>query len=125
MGSPKFEGRKPKPEHPAGSSLVRISDFGLLSGFGSRPSDFKPNYAHRLLSMLHSTVVAFAGLGALAGCGHSATEVPQKATPPVTVQTVAPRRGEITRTITLPSFRILAYQEATLYRSEEHTSELQ
>jgi membrane fusion protein (multidrug efflux system) len=65
--------------------------------------------------MLHSTVVAFAGLGALAGCGHSATEVPQKATPPVTVQTVAPRRGEITRTITLPSFRILAYQEATLY----------
>jgi membrane fusion protein, multidrug efflux system len=31
------------------------------------------------------------------------------------VQTVLPRRGEITRTITLPSFRILAYQEATLY----------
>ena len=121
MESPKFEGRRPKetrrpkPECPAGSSLVRISDFGLLSGFESRPSDFKPNYAHRLLSMLRSTVVAFAGLGALAGCGHSATEIPQIATPPVTVQTVAPRRGEIARTITLPSFRILAYQEATLY----------
>jgi membrane fusion protein, multidrug efflux system len=31
------------------------------------------------------------------------------------VETVVPRRGEIARTITLPSFRILAYQEATLY----------
>ena len=31
------------------------------------------------------------------------------------MQTVLPKRGEIARTITLPSFRILAYQEATLY----------
>jgi len=31
------------------------------------------------------------------------------------VQTVLPKRGEITRTITLPAFRILAYREATLY----------
>ncbi|MGH7968900.1 MAG: efflux RND transporter periplasmic adaptor subunit [Limisphaerales bacterium] len=31
------------------------------------------------------------------------------------MQTVLPKRGEITRTITLPSFRILAYQEVTLY----------
>ena len=121
MGSPMFgsrspkETRRPKPECPAGSSPVRISDFGLLSGFGSRPSDFKPAFAPRLLSMLHLILILFVGLGTLSGCGHSATEVPQIATPPVTVQTVAPRRGEITRTITLPSFRILAYQDATLY----------
>ncbi len=65
--------------------------------------------------MLHLILILFVGLGTLSGCGHSATEVAQTATPPVTVQTVAPRRGEIARTITLPSFRILAYQEATLY----------
>jgi membrane fusion protein (multidrug efflux system) len=41
--------------------------------------------------------------------------VPLPSAPPVTVQTVVPRRGDIVRTITLPSFRILAYQEATLY----------
>ena len=39
----------------------------------------------------------------------------RRAAPPVTVQTVLPKHGEIARTITLPSFRILAYQEATLY----------
>jgi membrane fusion protein (multidrug efflux system) len=55
------------------------------------------------------------GLAAMCGCGHSPTEPPQKAAPPISVQTVLPRHGEITRTITLPSFRILAYQEATLY----------
>jgi membrane fusion protein (multidrug efflux system) len=31
------------------------------------------------------------------------------------VQTVLPRRGEIARSVTLPTFRILALQEATLY----------
>ena len=37
------------------------------------------------------------------------------ASSPVTVQTVLPKRGEIARTVTLPSFRVLAVQEATLY----------
>src|ERR1035437_551239 len=55
------------------------------------------------------------GLASLFGCGHSPAEAPQKAVTPVAVQTALPRRGEIARTITLPSFRILAYQEATLY----------
>jgi membrane fusion protein (multidrug efflux system) len=55
------------------------------------------------------------GLASLFGCGRSPAEAPQKAVTPVAVQTVLPRRGEIARTITLPSFRILAYQEATLY----------
>jgi membrane fusion protein, multidrug efflux system len=31
------------------------------------------------------------------------------------VQTVLPKRGEIARSITLPTFRVLALQEATLY----------
>ena len=31
------------------------------------------------------------------------------------MQAVLPKRGEITRTVTLPTFRILAYQEARLY----------
>jgi membrane fusion protein (multidrug efflux system) len=42
-------------------------------------------------------------------------EAPQKASPPVKVQTVLPKRGEIARSITLPTFRVLALQEATLY----------
>ncbi len=54
-------------------------------------------------------------LAALAGCSRSPSEAPPKAAPPVAVKTVPPRHGEIARTITLPSFRILAYQEATLY----------
>ena len=59
--------------------------------------------------------VTFVGLGALAGCGRAPAETPPKAAAPLAVQTVVPKRGEIARTITLPSFRILAYQEATLY----------
>ena len=55
------------------------------------------------------------GLASLVGCGHSPAEAPQKAATPVAVQTVIAKRGEIARSITLPSFRILAYQEATLY----------
>jgi membrane fusion protein (multidrug efflux system) len=58
---------------------------------------------------------ALCGLAALCGCGPSASEAPPKTAAPLTVQTVVPKRGEIIRTITLPSFRILAYQEATLY----------
>jgi membrane fusion protein (multidrug efflux system) len=50
----------------------------------------------------------------LCGCGPARPETSPKA-PPITVQTVLPTRGEIARRITLPSFRILAEQEATLY----------
>ena len=59
-------------------------------------------------------VSALLALGAISGCGRSAVEAtPQP--PPIPVQTVLPRRGEITRSITLPTFRILAYQAATIY----------
>jgi membrane fusion protein (multidrug efflux system) len=54
-------------------------------------------------------------LATLCGCGPSTADAPQKASPPVNVQTVLPKHGEIARSITLPSFRVLALQEATLY----------
>jgi membrane fusion protein (multidrug efflux system) len=55
------------------------------------------------------------GLLLLIGCGPSTSETAHKPAPPVSVQTATPRRGEIARSITLPTFRILALQEATLY----------
>ncbi len=52
----------------------------------------------------------------LLGCGRPESgAAPQKSNPPLPVKTVRPTRGEIARTITLPTFRVLAYQEATLY----------
>ena len=54
-------------------------------------------------------------LATLCGCGPAATEAPQKTAPPLNVQTVLPKRGPISRSITLPSFRVLPLQEATLY----------
>jgi RND family efflux transporter MFP subunit len=65
---------------------------------------------HRMIVVLFACIA----LGALCGCG-STGDAPQKVAPPLTVQTVLPKRGAITRSVTLPTFRILAYQEATLY----------
>jgi RND family efflux transporter MFP subunit len=61
------------------------------------------------------TLSGITGFAALCGCGPSPSDTPPKPPAPITVQTVLPRRGEIARSITLPSFRILAQQEATLY----------
>jgi membrane fusion protein (multidrug efflux system) len=64
-----------------------------------------------------SKIAANFGLVALVtlcGCGPAPTEA-QKVSAPVSVQTVLPKRGEIARNITLPTFRVLAIQEATLY----------
>jgi RND family efflux transporter MFP subunit len=57
---------------------------------------------------------ALLGMIVLAGCRPDPGEAP-KAASPVNVQTVLPKRGEIARSITLPTFRIMALQEATLY----------
>jgi len=67
--------------------------------------------------LCHCTVLlaTLCSVAALCGCGPSVSEAPPKTAAPLSVQTVLPRRGEIARSITLPSFRILAYQEATLY----------
>src|SRR3989442_13039837 len=68
------------------------------------------NHLCRYAAVLSGT----AALGALCGCEHSTDESPQKAPPPVSVQIVRPRKGEITRNITLPG-NVLAYQQAILY----------
>lgn len=49
------------------------------------------------------------------GCNQPAAEAPQPAATPVTVKATQLKRGEIGRSVTLPTFRIIAYQEATLY----------
>jgi membrane fusion protein, multidrug efflux system len=59
-------------------------------------------------------VAGLFGLTPLAGCSRSSA-APPEALPPAAVQTVLPWRGEITRSVTLPSFRILAWQQATLH----------
>jgi RND family efflux transporter MFP subunit len=51
----------------------------------------------------------------LCGCKPSASESSPPAPTPIAVKSVLPTRGEIARNVTLPTFRILAYQEATLY----------
>ena len=60
------------------------------------------------------TILALAGQGLISGCKPPPVETPKDATPAVAVQVVQPRRGEITRTITLPG-NVLAYQQATIY----------
>jgi RND family efflux transporter MFP subunit len=56
-----------------------------------------------------------ATMGLLCGCNRSeSTAANPPSQPPVNVQIIRPHRGEITRAITLPTFRVLAYQQATL-----------
>jgi membrane fusion protein, multidrug efflux system len=61
------------------------------------------------------TLLGLIALAGLCGCGHSTPTAGKAYQEAVSVQTVAPRRGEIARSITLPTFRVLAWQEATLY----------
>jgi membrane fusion protein (multidrug efflux system) len=53
-------------------------------------------------------------LSLLGGC-ESAPDIVPAIVPPLGVRTVLPRTGEISRSVTLPTFRILPYQQATLY----------
>ena len=62
----------------------------------------------------HRVAVLLVLLEGVWGCGPR-REAPSNVAAPVAVETVLPRRGEVTRTVTLPAFRILAYQEAKLY----------
>src|SRR5438093_6670322 len=59
-------------------------------------------------------VAALVGQGIISGCKPSTTETTKEATPPVAVQVVQPKRGPITRNVTLPG-EVKAYQQATLY----------
>ena len=65
--------------------------------------------------LYRSVSLAFAAGLLLTGCQPSSAPPPQKPTTPIKVQTVLAKRGEITRSITLPTFRVLGRQEATLY----------
>src|SRR6266581_6169762 len=59
-------------------------------------------------------VATLVGQGIISGCKPSTAEPTKEATPPVAVQVVQPKRGSITRNVTLPG-EIKAYQQATLY----------
>src|SRR5213593_589075 len=59
-------------------------------------------------------VVTVVGQGVISGCKPSSAEPTKEATPPVAVQVVQPKRGSITRNVTLPG-EIKPYQQATLY----------
>ena len=49
------------------------------------------------------------------GCSPSNQPAPQASVAPPTVQTVLAKRGEVARSVTLPTFRILPLQQAVLY----------
>ena len=59
-------------------------------------------------------VIGLVGQGIISGCKPSTAESMKEATPPAAVQVVHPKRGSITRNVTLPG-EIKAYQQATLY----------
>src|SRR5437868_9635299 len=60
-------------------------------------------------------VVAAATLLALIlGCKDSSSEAPKQSAPPVAVKMTQPKRGPITRFVTLPG-EVKPYQQATLY----------
>lgn len=55
-------------------------------------------------------------MGLLCGCDRSSSTAADTQSAPIpNVQIIRPHRGEISRAITLPTFRLLAYQQATLY----------
>jgi membrane fusion protein, multidrug efflux system len=62
-----------------------------------------------------AAALGFSGLLLWCACRPSTVEAPPSAPTKTSVQTVLPKRGEIARTMTLPTFRVLALQEATLY----------
>src|SRR5262249_12497065 len=72
------------------------------------------------LNLFQIAALFFGAVGAslVCGCNRSTAQAsPTGPTgPPIaTVQITHPKRGEITRSITLPSFNVRPYQEATLY----------
>ena len=75
-----------------------------------RPTEKRRPKSECTAALLALTVLWYAG-----GCERAATPTREKPALPLAVQTVLPHRGEIGRSITLPSFRVLAFQEATLY----------
>jgi len=58
--------------------------------------------------------LALASQALLPGCKRSSAELDEKSAPPLVVKTTTPKRGSITRFVTLPG-EVKAYQEAILY----------
>jgi RND family efflux transporter MFP subunit len=64
---------------------------------------------------IDARLCALIGL-AIVGCGRTEGKAaPSAPTAPVAVTTTVAKTGPITRTVTLPTFRVLPYQSATLY----------
>src|SRR6266852_6124645 len=66
------------------------------------------------LCCLTSALLIILTMITLCGCKRSDGDPSARSAPPMNVQTVSPKRGEITRSITLPG-NVLAWQQATLY----------
>ncbi len=66
------------------------------------------------LSWFTSVLAGIAAIGLVCGCKRSPARDPARAAPPAHVQLVHPKRGVVTRSITLPG-DVRAYQQATLY----------
>jgi membrane fusion protein, multidrug efflux system len=96
----------PMPPHPALSPGG--GEGGLMSAILHPLSSilFRCGFSRPML-------LGCAGLVMLGGCGRAPSDAP-KAPPGVNVQTVLPKQGEIARSITLPTFRVLAVQQAVL-----------
>ncbi len=79
-----------------------------------RPTCFRGNRRVCDFALLLFSIVE---LSLFSGCGRRSDAAVSKAgrAAPITVRVAHPHRGEITRSVTLPSFRILAYQAATIY----------
>jgi membrane fusion protein (multidrug efflux system) len=70
----------------------------------------------RRIERLLRAGASLCALAALGDCGKDEAKAATSAPPtPVSVTTTVPKLGGITRTVTLPTFRILPYQSATLY----------
>jgi membrane fusion protein (multidrug efflux system) len=74
-----------------------------------------PTHASRALRATARRGLLLLATGALAACGAKQTDGPPPPAAPVAVTTVVPTTGSITRTVTLPTFKLLPYQSATIY----------
>src|ERR1043165_8129912 len=98
----------PQP-HPNGMRpLTQSGASSVFSLLRTRMSPLPRQLRYALL------VFALAVLNALCGCSHSTAEATPKPAPPVSVHLLSVKKGEATRSITLPG-NVLAYQQAILY----------